>query len=225
MKRNSELRAAGRADLAGRWNEAAMLTFVYIIISGVANALFGGVLNIAFAGVGNFVSILLIPMGWGFSMTFLALHRHEEGDTFDMWHLLDGYRDFRRIFCTLFLQSVYTVLWSLLLFIPGIVKACSYAMTPYILRDRKDLSNNAAIELSMAMMQGHKMDYFLLELSFLGWVILCILSLGIGFFWLSPYMQASVVNFYEDVKRDFENGGYIQDAEVVSEDSGDHYQK
>lgn len=225
MKTNSELRAAGRADLAGRWNEAAMLTFVYVIFAGLGSALFGGTLNVALNGLGNLVTILLMPMGWGFAMTFLALHRHEEGDTFDIWHLLDGYRDFRRIFCTLLLQGIYTVLWTLLLIVPGIVKACSYAMTPYILRDRKDISNNAAISLSQAMMEGHKMDYFLMELFFLGWIILCIFTLGIGYFWLGPYMQASVANFYEEVKLDFENGGNIQDAEVISESTGDHYQK
>lgn len=108
-------------------------------------------------------------------------------------------------FVTLFLRAVYTLLWSLLLIIPGIVKACSYAMTPYILYDNPKLQGNAAIELSMRMMRGHKMKLCVLYLSFIGWFLLCILTLGIGFLWLKPYVQASKAAFYEDVKEEYLN--------------------
>lgn len=87
---------------------------------------------------------------------------------------------------------------------PGIIKAFSYAMTPFILRDHPDLRYNGAIELSMAMMRGHKADLFWLYLSFIGWFLLCILTLGIGYFWLEPYMTSSMANFYEEVKAEFE---------------------
>lgn len=100
---------------------------------------------------------------------------------------------------------MYTLLWSLLLIIPGIVKACSYAMTPYILYDNPKLQGNAAIELSMRMMRGHKMKLCVLYLSFIGWFLLCILTLGIGFLWLKPYVQASKAAFYEDVKEEYLN--------------------
>ena len=78
-------------------------------------------------------------------------------------------------------------------------------MTPYILRDEPDLSYNAAIEKSMAMMEGHKMKYFLLGLSFIGWGLLCCLTLGIGFFFLLPYIYVAYAAFYEDVKSEYEN--------------------
>ena len=119
--------------------------------------------------------------------------------------LFDGFRDFGRIFLTLFLQGVYTLLWTLLLIIPGIVKAYSYAMTSYILYDNPELQGNAAIEKSMRMMRGHKLELFLLHLSFIGWALLCILTLGIGLFWLVPYVQASQAAFYEDVKEEYLN--------------------
>ena len=207
MRTNSEIRAAGRFDLSGRWLEAAMLTFVYFIIATIFSATFVGAVNLWIPGMGSAFTLLLIPLAWSFTMTFLANHRREDRDPFDISHLFDGYRNgqFLRIF------------------IPGIIKALSYSMTPYILRDRPDLQNNAAIELSMDMMQGHKADLFWLYLSFIGWAILCCLTLGIGFFWLDPYMSASVAAFYEDLKADYESqyGG----AEEPVYGTTDNYQK
>lgn len=207
MKTCSEFRAVGRATLSGRWNEAALLTFVYIVIAGLFNAIFGGAVSLMATGAGSLLTILLFPMAWGFGMTFLALSRNEDNDPFEISHLFDGYRGsqtFRRIFLTELLRNVYILLWTLLLIVPGIVKALAYSLTPYILRDYPELENNAAIELSMQMMQGRKMKLFLLELSFIGWAILSIFTFCIGFFWLVPYMQASLANFYEDAKSDYE---------------------
>ena len=79
-----------------------------------------------------------------------------------------------------------------------------YAMTAFVLRDNPEMKNNEAIELSMKMMDGHRMDLLWLYVTFIGWGILCILSLGIGYFWLAPYMQSSMAQFYEDVKADYE---------------------
>lgn len=225
MRTNSEIRAAGRFDLSGRWLEAAMLTFVYFIIATIFSATFVGAVNLWIPGMGSAFALLLIPLAWSYTMTFLANHRREDRDPFDISHLFDGYRNgqFLRIFTTEFLLGIYVFLWSLLLIIPGIIKALSYSMTPYILRDRPDLQNNAAIELSMDMMQGHKADLFWLYLSFIGWAILCCLTLGIGFFWLDPYMSASVAAFYEDLKADYESqyGG----AEEPVYGTTDNYQK
>ena len=206
----SQLRQMGANDLKGRWGEAALFTFVYCIIAGISSML-GSV--VPFVG-GIIVSWLLMPMGWGFNMTFLANHRHEDNDPFNIRHLMDGYRDFSRIFTTCLLVFIYTFLWSLLLIIPGIIKGLSYAMTPYILRDRPDLKDNAAIELSMAMMDGHKADLFWLYLTFIGWGILCIFTLGIGYFWLQPYMVSTVANFYEEVKAEYEGRPIEKPAEA-----------
>ena len=227
MRTNSYLRAAGRSDLSGRWTEAAMLTFVLTIIASIFSATFVGGVNLWMPGVGSAFTLLLIPMGWGFSMTFLANHRHEDQDPFDIGHLFDGYKNgqFLRIFTTQLLVGVYVFLWSLLLFIPGIIKGLSYSMTPYILRDRPDLQNNSAIELSMDMMQGHKADLFWLYLSFIGWFILCCFTFGIGFFWLEPYVSASMAAFYDALKADYE--GQFGGAEEATYNTAetDNYQK
>ena len=103
------------------------------------------------------------------------------------------------------LMVVYTFLWSLLLIIPGIIKYFSYAMTPFILADKPELTANEAIELSMKMMDGHKLDFFILTLSFIGWSILAIFTLCIGYLWLMPYMYTTMAAFYEDVKAEYES--------------------
>ncbi len=78
-------------------------------------------------------------------------------------------------------------------------------MAVYISKDYPELSPNECLDLSQEMMDGHKMDLFLLYLSFIGWALLCILSLGIGFLWLIPYINVSAAKFYEEIKAEYEN--------------------
>ena len=100
------------------------------------------------------------------------------------------------------LSTIYIFLWTLLLIIPGIIKSYSYALTPYILVEHPEMSANEAIEESMRLMDGHKFDLFYLQLSFIGWAILSILSLGLGFFWLIPYQMTAQAAFYRDIKNE-----------------------
>ena len=103
---------------------------------------------------------------------------------------------------------ILTVLWSLLFIIPGIIKSFSYAMTPFIIEEYPELTATEAIHRSRMMMRGHKFDLFWLLLSFIGWGILNIFTLGIGTLWLVPYMETSMAAFYGEVKNDYElNGG------------------
>ena len=106
------------------------------------------------------------------------------------------------------LMYILVFLWSLLLIIPGLVKAYSYAMTPFILEEAPELSASEAIHRSRMMMRGHKFDLFWLQLSFVGWFLLCLLTAGIGFLWLMPYYSTAQAAFYEEVKADYAlNGG------------------
>ncbi|MBQ7432327.1 MAG: DUF975 family protein [Lachnospiraceae bacterium] len=100
-------------------------------------------------------------------------------------------------------------LWSLLLVIPGIIAAYRYAMAPYLMAEYPDMGISEAIERSKELMDGHKMDLFLLHLSFIGWAFLCIFTLGIGLLWLNPYMNVSEAEFYLQVT------GRGADAEAV----------
>lgn len=97
------------------------------------------------------------------------------------------------------LQSVYVLLWSLLFVIPGIIATYSYAMTEFILSENPDLTASEAIEQSKSMMSGNRWRLFCLHFSFIGWDILCSLTLGIGYLWLRPYKQAAEAAFYREI--------------------------
>lgn len=186
MKMNSELRRQAADSLSGNWGPAVLVTLFFGLLTGGGSRYSMGIIN-----------LILLPVVYGYTVMFLDLIR---GVKIEFGRLFDGYKDIGRIFGTVLLHNIYIVLWSFLLIIPGIIKAYSYAMTNFILKDYPELAYNAAIEKSMAMMSGYKMKLFLLDLSFIGWAILSCLTLGIGFLFLAPYMQASHAAFYEDLR-------------------------
>lgn len=202
LKLNSELRAVSRTTLSGNWMMAALATLVYLLIA-------GGVSSIPVAG-SVLAIIITYPLAYGFAILFLDLFR--EGKPIDIGKLFDGFKDFGRVWGTLILVAIYTILWTCLLIIPGIVKSYSYALTPFILKDEPELKYNAAIEKSMRMMDGYKMKLFLLDLSFIGWMILSVLTLGIGLLFLRPYMNTARAAFYEDLKAELSDR-YVSEEE------------
>ena len=98
-----------------------------------------------------------------------------------------------------FLQSLYVLLWSLLLIIPGIIAGYSYAMTEYILAEHPDLTASEAIDCSKQMMSGNRWRLFCMQFSFIGWNLLSALTLGIGSLWVRPYQQAATAAFYREI--------------------------
>lgn len=114
--------------------------------------------------------------------------------------------DFGRIFLTGLLQSLMTFLWALLLIIPGIIKGIAYSLVPFILADEKykDLGFMDTLKKSEEMMMGHKMDYFVLGLSFIGWHILAICTIGLLEIWIIPYQTTAMYKFLNDLKTDYE---------------------
>lgn len=189
LKENSVLRAEAREVLQGKWMMAAVATLVYMIIA-------GGLSCIPF--IGGVASLFIsLPLSYGFMILMQSVFK---GGDIDFGVLFEGFQDYGRIFVTKLLQGVYTALWMLLLFVPGIIKSYSYAMTDYLLKEDPQLRNNAAIEKSMVMMEGNKMKLFMLDLSFIGWGLLSIITFGIGLFFLQPYMAVSRAAFYEDLK-------------------------
>lgn len=98
-----------------------------------------------------------------------------------------------------FLQGLYIFLWSLLFLVPGIVATYSYAMTEYILAEHPELTATEAIRRSKEMMEGNRWRLFCLQFSFIGWDLLCSLTLGIGHLWLTPYRKAATAAFYREV--------------------------
>lgn len=99
-------------------------------------------------------------------------------------------------------MTLKVFLWSLLFIIPGIIKAMSYFLTPYILAEFPDVPAMEACEISERMMRGHRMDLFVTELSFLGWSLLSALTFGIVYvLYAGPYMQLTYAGIYEELKQ------------------------
>lgn len=192
---NALIKERALAILNGHWGNAALTTLVSVLLSSVV----GAVLNVLGLGI---VSVVLIdlPLGFGFTLVFNHLMKTGDGERMVQRMFNIAYGDFSRSLAVSVLQAVFNFLWILLLIIPGIIKMYSYAMTYYIAEDYPELDANKCIDKSKEMMDGYEFDLFLLHLSFLGWALLCILTLGIGALWLRPYIATSEVVFYERLK-------------------------
>ncbi len=195
MKQNYELRGEARKALYGKWGMMIIATVIYGVVVGAV----GYFAEAKSPLVYTLLSILVVaPMMYGLYTLALDVFR---GEAADIGGLFQGFRgNYVHVVLTLLLSGIYIFLWSLLLLIPGIVKSYSYAMVPYILKDHPEMCYDKAIDASMHIMQGHKMKLFMLDLSFIGWILLCIITLGLGFIVLAPYMSVARAAFYEDVK-------------------------
>ena len=159
------------------------------------------------------LSILGIAMIVGFVFTFVMFcvgcivkvgyNRFNldliDGITPRIGSLFSFFGHWKNIILTSIRVSVYVTLWSLLCFIPGIIAAYKYAMVPYILAEDPTTPPSEALERSKEIMDGYKWHYFVLHLTFIGWTLLCVLSCGIGFIWLNPYINASAAAFYREI--------------------------
>lgn len=238
MKTNTQYKNEALAALKGNWAPAVLATVVFLAIATLCigpaeipmlTGSFDSEAVAAMAAAGDLAGVMdaySTLSSWsslssllrifvynvlsvGFAVAFLLLLRNgDDRLTSNMFEV--SFRQYWHKVWGMFLMYLFIALWTLLFILPGIVKAFSYALTPYILEENPDLSANEAIDHSRAMMKGHKFDLFYLYLSFIGWFLLSFLTLGIGFIWLIPYMNTAQAAFYEDVKADYErNGGLI----------------
>jgi|TARA_B110000208_G_scaffold17123_1_gene20510 uncharacterized membrane protein len=189
VKENTELMAEARESLSGNWGLAIATFLVYGIIISIFQVIptVGPVLVLFIAG----------PMLVGISMFSLSLSR---GENARLEQIFEGFKNYGTVLGAYLLMVVLILLWMLLLIIPGIIAAIAYSQTFYILAEDDAISSMDALKKSKEMMDGYKWKYFCLGLRFIGWALLCILTLGIGFLWLSPYIQISYAKFYEDIK-------------------------
>ena len=144
------------------------------------------------------VSIFIIaPLALGRMKFFL---RAADGEN-SLGNIWSGFKtNYLNVVWTLFKRNLFVSLWSLLFVIPGIIKAYQYIMVEYILADNPDISSHDALIQSREMMKGNKWRFFVLQLSFIGWVLLGFITCGIGLIFLEPYMEATYTQFYLAVK-------------------------
>jgi len=192
---NRDLMTAARAALGGRWGVAVGAVLIYIGISLVIQFLSA----IPFVGCLASIGALLIegPLLLGLALFFLAVARAQNAD---VGLVFAGFNRFGNALAAYLLMNIFILLWLLLFIIPGIIASFRYAMTFFILADYPQMDALEAIRRSKAMMRGNKAKLFCLTWRFFWWALLCILTCGIGFIWLMPYIQTSLAKFYEDLK-------------------------
>lgn len=147
----------------------------------------------------NLLSFILTgPLTYGLMVFFRRLREQ----TADIKDLFVGFKRFGDTFLLNLLTTIFVILWSLLLIVPGIIAAIRYTMAYLIMTENPDMTALESITASKMMMEGHKMEFFSFALSFIGWFLLGLVTLGLGFLYVIPYYNASKVEFYENLKRD-----------------------
>jgi uncharacterized membrane protein len=186
---NRDLMAQARTSLQGNWGIAVGAC----VVAGCVN-FFAGIIPM----LGGIISFLIGgAMALGLVIFFLALARGQE---IRLAMIFDGFQRFVPALGAYFFMALFTLLWMLLLIIPGIIAAFSYSMTYYIMVDDPSIGGRDAITLSKQMMKGMKWKFFCLNFRFIGWILLCIPTLGIGLLWVLPYISCASAKFYDDVR-------------------------
>lgn len=190
---HTELKNQAKNRLSGNWTWAVILTLLSFTLPSILAFLtfgFGGILAIFFTASRQ--------------MAFLNLLDQEREEDI-LTAVFTSFRQgrFVPVLITGLLQYLFLILWSLLFIIPGLIKIYSYSMANYIIEDLvaqgREIEPTEAITKSRMLMDGHKLDLFLLDLSFLGWALLVPLTFGIGSLWLTPYQLTTRAAFYRQL--------------------------
>ena len=185
---NSEITAHARAALKGRWGLAIGTFLVYAIVVGSVQYI---------PVIGSVASILITgAMFVGLSIFTLSIVRNQDAN---LGQIFEGFQKFGVALGTYIIQNIFIFLWTLLLIVPGIIATLAYSQTYYIIAENNSIGPLEAITKSKKIMRGNKGKLCCLGLRFFGWSLLCLLTLGIGYIWLFPYMQVSFARFYTDV--------------------------
>jgi uncharacterized membrane protein len=202
---NKELRACSRQQLNGIWGKMAFAFFIYSLITTLPQFIFWEYSPLHNSMLYKIMQIAILIMAGPFALGFAGYFvKRIRGEEISFENIFDGFNRFFPSFLVWFFTFLLTTLWSCLLIVPGIIKALGYSMAYYILYDNPGMKPLEAIKRSQNMMMGYKWKYFKLGLSFLGWALLGLLTLGIGYLWLYPYIYLANGNFYENLKKNQE---------------------
>jgi len=186
----AELKSLAKEQIQGRIGILFLIMLIVGLITGAA---------VAVPVVGSVAcAVVLTPV---FTLALVKIFLGMTyGEAPEIAKLFADFNKFWSAFKVTFLVGLFVSLWSLLFVIPGIVKALSYSQAMYILAENPDIGAREAINRSKAMMEGHKMELFVLGLSFIGWHLLGAVTIGIAYIYVLPYMNATMANFYNRVK-------------------------
>ena len=170
---------------------------------------------IAILGTVVTISFVKIILGGVIQLGYASyLLKQQDCEIRSVRDLFSKFDYFGQGFLQMFLRGLYVLLWTLLFIIPGIIKEYAYAMTPFIMAEDPNLTAQEAIKISQEKMKGHKWELFCLGFSFIGWEILAIFTMGIGYIFLNPYISAAYAAFYRD-KISPKTAVYYEEAPVL----------
>lgn len=174
-----------KEQLSGMWLSAAVGALIFAALMWVAGLTYVGEL------------LITGPLSVGFAMFIIALTGYKRADYNT---LFDGFKNFGQTLIAGLLLTIFVCLGAMLLIVPGIIIGLGLSMTFFIMVDDPQISGVDALQQSWNLMKGHKWELFCLECRFIGWSLLCILTCGIGFLFLTPYMWAAQLNFYRNIR-------------------------
>ena len=190
----AELKMAAKQQIKGKIGILFVITLVIAVISGIANVVLGLI-----PVVGSLAATVIVTPAFALSVVRIYLNV-VKGNAPELNDAFTGFNDFWAAFKVTFLVGLFTFLWSLLFVIPGIIKGISYSMSMYVLAENKGKPALECIAESKKMTEGHKMELFVLALSFIGWAFVGAITFGIAYIWITPYMQATITNAYNYLK-------------------------
>ncbi|MBO5137773.1 MAG: DUF975 family protein [Spirochaetaceae bacterium] len=207
-------KTAAKGSLKGHWKVPILVILLYIAVAGVFPVfssvsaeedvpVYGLIMTFASIAVSGILEIAVIYF-------FLSFAKNNETK---FSYFLDGMNMWLKGILGLLWMTLWVFLWSLLLFIPGIIKSYAYSQTLYVLADNPNISVRKAMNLSKVMTKGYKGDLFVMDLSFIGWSLLCVLTLCIGYLWLIPYIYTTTVNAYNFLKQRALSTGALTEAD------------
>lgn len=212
MKANAEYRVSGRELTKGKILNIFLVNLIFSIVLGIITGIaqaYGPkidqntmqvidpgvpVLNFLFTVVALLISGYV---AYGFTKMMIGVTKNEQPNIEKV--LTTSVKDQPvKAPLLMFITNVFLALWTLLFIIPGLVKSYSYAMTSFLLVNEPDIQPVDAVTKSRKLMDGKKMQLFLLDLSYVGWYILSLFTLGILFIWVSAWHQTARTLFFTD---------------------------
>lgn len=178
----------------GSFNLAALVAWLNLPLTNFSAA------YASVAGTLGFIGLALFLIGGavelGHNLFYIRLMRGEQAS---FGTLFSRFEIFLKALGLRLFMALFVFLWALLLVVPGIIASYRYRMAPYLMAEHPEMGIREAVEESKRMTLGYKGRWFCLDFSFIGWALLCVLTLGIGFLWLNPYQSAASAEFYLNI--------------------------
>lgn len=210
MMDRKQLKAKGKAMLSGNLG----MLIVCLAVVGAAESLVGLLNYYVDARLGGVLSILVSgPLSLGVTCVYWDMSRNGRADVSKM---AEGFSKLGDSILLSVLIGLFTFLWSLLLIVPGIIASIRYSQAWYVMADNPGMSAREALDRSKELMDGHKMEYFVLCLSFLPWTLFGAVTCGFGFLYVIPYMNATFTEYYSELKWGTQEEQFVRDMAMMN---------